>query len=318
MKKFRNINIIAVVVTFNRKILLEECIKSLLEQTYPLKDIYIVDNCSTDRTKEYLKEKKLFNKIKYFRLKENSGGAGGFNFGFYKAKNECEWIWAMDDDAVPQKNALKFLISDKNFDEKNVGALVSKIIYPKNSIDRTIDSVIKNDYIFRNNILKPKDFRKENVEIFTYPLLGILFKSKIINEIGNVNKDFFIQCDDLDFTLRISKRYKMIWIKKSIILHKEFNTFNEKIFFSKKLNIIGINSLWKEYYGIRNHLYIMNEYNMLSIQDFFKYLKYLVLIIIIADKKFIRIRIFYESIKDGLLGNLGKKYTPENLKINYK
>mgnify|MGYP003301815152 CR=1 FL=1 len=45
-----------VIVTFNRKTLLGENIRMLLRQTMPFDKIFIVDNCSTDGTPEYLKE----------------------------------------------------------------------------------------------------------------------------------------------------------------------------------------------------------------------------------------------------------------------
>ncbi|MBO4789163.1 MAG: glycosyltransferase, partial [Lachnospiraceae bacterium] len=45
----------AIVVTYNRKVLLQENIESLLAQTYrDYMDIIVVDNASTDGTKEYI------------------------------------------------------------------------------------------------------------------------------------------------------------------------------------------------------------------------------------------------------------------------
>ena len=46
----------AVIVTFNRKNLLGENIRMLLKQTRPFDKIFVVDNCSTDGTPEYLAE----------------------------------------------------------------------------------------------------------------------------------------------------------------------------------------------------------------------------------------------------------------------
>ena len=46
--------ICAVVVTYNRKDLLVECLNALKNQTYPLDGIYIIDNASTDGTQELL------------------------------------------------------------------------------------------------------------------------------------------------------------------------------------------------------------------------------------------------------------------------
>ena len=54
MNKF---NVISVVVTYNRKELLLECIEALIKQTYELEKIIIIDNNSTDGTYDSLKDK---------------------------------------------------------------------------------------------------------------------------------------------------------------------------------------------------------------------------------------------------------------------
>lgn len=76
--------VVAVVVTYNRKKLLEENIKALLEQEDKDFDILIVDNSSTDGTQEMV-EKYKTDKLKYINTGKNLGGAGGFNFGVRQA-----------------------------------------------------------------------------------------------------------------------------------------------------------------------------------------------------------------------------------------
>jgi len=99
--------ICAVVVTFNRKGLLIECINSLIRQTYPLYAIFIVDNASTDGTPVALKELGYISevpsgveesiwetsstiegrfpiKLYYIRLPKNLGSSGGFHEGIKK------------------------------------------------------------------------------------------------------------------------------------------------------------------------------------------------------------------------------------------
>jgi len=70
--------ICAVVVTYNRRQKLAECIRSLLDQTVEC-DIIIVDNASTDGTRAYLYELGYSNHqcIRYLGLQENLGGSGG-------------------------------------------------------------------------------------------------------------------------------------------------------------------------------------------------------------------------------------------------
>lgn len=91
----------AVIVTYNRKELLGENIRMLLKQTRSFDQIFIIDNCSTDGTAEYLKENSWKNKSPfiYIKTESNIGGAGGFYSGT-KAAFEigADWIVLMDDD----------------------------------------------------------------------------------------------------------------------------------------------------------------------------------------------------------------------------
>src|ERR1039458_6670043 len=103
----------AVVVAFNRKVLLAECLGGLLGQTRPLDAIYVIDNASTDGTEGYLRDAKLLDepKIHYTSLPRNVGGAGGFALGMETAFSAgYAWIWLMDDDAEPFPDALEKLL----------------------------------------------------------------------------------------------------------------------------------------------------------------------------------------------------------------
>lgn len=68
------ISIAAVVVTFNRITLLQKCIKALYNQTKKLDAIIVINNNSTDGTKEWLDKQ---NNIIVIH-QENVGGSGGF------------------------------------------------------------------------------------------------------------------------------------------------------------------------------------------------------------------------------------------------
>ena len=97
----------AVIVTYNRKELLEENIKALLDQSEKLNKIFIIDNNSTDGTKSYLEQKGYLKNqtIEYVRLEKNIGGAGGFSVGTkYAYEKGFDFICLMDDDGKPNDN----------------------------------------------------------------------------------------------------------------------------------------------------------------------------------------------------------------------
>lgn len=70
----------AVIVTYNRKKLLGNNIRMLLKQTLAFDLIFIVDNCSTDGTYDYLIQQGWMNEgpFVYVKTASNIGGAGGF------------------------------------------------------------------------------------------------------------------------------------------------------------------------------------------------------------------------------------------------
>ena len=99
----------AVIVTYNRKALLKECLEAVLAQTRPPDHVLVVDNASTDGTAEMLREE--FPQVEVLRLPENQGGAGGFHEGMKRAYEEgFDWLWLMDDDTIPRPEALEALL----------------------------------------------------------------------------------------------------------------------------------------------------------------------------------------------------------------
>ena len=99
--------IVAVVVTFNRIADLKECLKALHNQSYKDFDIVVVNNGSTDGTRDYLDSQSDIITIH----QDNLGGAGGFYAGMkYMFENGYDWLWMMDDDGIPDENQLKELL----------------------------------------------------------------------------------------------------------------------------------------------------------------------------------------------------------------
>ncbi|HFW7936218.1 TPA: glycosyltransferase, partial [Shigella dysenteriae] len=69
-----NKEVIAVIVTYNRKALLLKVIDAVINQSYPLKKILIIDNNSTDGTEMFISNR-LSDVVKYKNTGDNLGGA---------------------------------------------------------------------------------------------------------------------------------------------------------------------------------------------------------------------------------------------------
>ena len=115
-------DVCAVVVTYNRLAMLKDCIDALERQTVPC-DILVIDNASTDGTAEFLEASA---DIFHIRMKENTGGAGGFNTGMREAvKRGYRYVWIMDDDTIPYPDALEKLLEADRILRGNYGWLCS-------------------------------------------------------------------------------------------------------------------------------------------------------------------------------------------------
>ena len=214
--------IAAVVVTYNRCALLKENIEKLLDQTVPL-DILVIDNNSTDGTYESLINLIEDDKIKYYNTGDNLGGAGGFQYGLKKAVvSGYDYVWIMDDDCMPDPNALQKF---KDIDAKlngNYGFLSSKVLWE----DGAICTMNLQRYTLTKSV---KNFDKPLIPIVMASFVSLFIKSSIVLELGLPIKEFFIWTDDWEYTRRISQKYPCYLVNDSIVVHKSNSNIGANI-----------------------------------------------------------------------------------------
>ncbi len=123
-------SVCALVVTFNRRALLAECLDALLAQTHPVARIVVVDNASTDGTPELLRKRGFLDRpeVELVRLPENLGSSGGFATGIERARaGDEDWVWVMDDDAEPRPDALATLLAAPQAADPGTAALCPRV-----------------------------------------------------------------------------------------------------------------------------------------------------------------------------------------------
>lgn len=233
----------AIVVTYNRKELLKECIDALLSQDYDNCDVIIVDNASTDGTREYIEEYITNQTIIYRNTGANLGGAGGFNYGMKAAyENGCDYMWLMDDDCIVQEDSLsKLLAADEVLGD--YGFLSSKVLWKDDSICKMNiqKSSIKN---------KISDWETDRQKIIMATFVSFFIKTKIVEEVGLPIKEFFIWADDIEYSRRISKKYLCYLITSSVVHHKSKTNIGSDIAKDNSEN------LGRYSYAYRNEGYI--------------------------------------------------------------
>lgn len=335
-----NETIAAIVVTYNRKKLLGECLNALLAQSYPLDAIYIIDNASTDGTPEYLMEKGFIDKqlftekessetlktitlslfqdkpieIHYVRMHENSGGAGGFHEGVKRSYDaRYDWLWLMDDDAEPEQNSLLHLLKFFNF--QNVVALCPSVYLLNNNIADISRGYYpsKKTFPMVRLPISPERYTKKFIEIDFAAFLGLMVSKKAIEAIGFPIKEFFIHCDDTEYCIRLRKIGKILLIPESIIVHKEAQRNNRQIkkYIDRKSERVAYEKLWQYYYIRRNLTRLCSQYNKHRINFYIWLLKTIIKeligIIVYDDHKLKRIIFIIAAYSDGLKGELDNK-----------
>ena len=332
----KNETVCAVVVTYNRKKLLLECLEALKRQTRPIDAIYIIDNASTDGTPDILLENNYILKIPpsnltepweisfsinnspkteinsqfsiivhYVRMYENTGGAGGFYEGVKRGyKKGYDWLWLMDDDGKANVNCLeKLFLTCNKLEVDFTGSLVININNDEElsfCLSDTKGNVLKN----LNDVLNYKKNNYKNyLEGSATPFNGILISKKLIKSIGFPKKEMFIWGDEVEYLLRAKfNGYKIITAFDAIYKHPKPKTKLERIMMGKASVTFSSNRL-KEYCRFRNMTYNMKHYNFNFIL-FCKYLfKFIWYFLFTRNFDFKNLHLFIQATLDGLMGN---------------
>ena len=243
-----NTKVLALVVTYNRLPLLKKCIEALKLQSYKNYDILVVNNGSTDGTREYLDS--LQDVISIHQ--DNLGGAGGFGRGmeFVQQNKEYGAIWMMDDDGIPEENQLKNILY---YSKKNNVDYANALVLNIDDHSRLSQGNVP--YIFED--YKNVEFIPSNM----VPFNGTLVYRHVIDKIGIVKKEMFIWGDEREYTARVKYAgYRYGTITKAIHYHPVLR--GEKgnaIPFINKWKLI-LKPLGKDKYYYRNIGYICREY----------------------------------------------------------
>ncbi|MEP7229584.1 MAG: glycosyltransferase family 2 protein [Ginsengibacter sp.] len=251
--------VIAVVVTYNRKKLLSECIDALRGQTRTVDHILVINNGSNDDTENWLKQQK---DIEFF-TQSNIGSGGGFNTGIELAnRKDFDWIWLMDDDGFPKEDALEKLL------ENDTEELCLRNCAVINKED-------KKSFVWKTgNYLSIDEVKESVIKNVAHPFNGTLLHKKIIAKVGLPKKELFIWGDETEYYYRIIRKNKIPFYTKANSIH-----YHPASAYSYK-NDWAFSSNWKMYYYVRNRFFILKT--KFSQSKFIALAMYLVFLIAFA------------------------------------
>lgn len=234
--------IACVIVTYNRKKLMVEALRSVLNQAEAPEYVFVVDNASTDGVSELLHEQFNFDQqhLYYFRSKQNLGGSAGFSTGIKLAlKTDCDWISISDDDAIFNPNyfvALRRAIAN----HPNQQVFSGSVLLPNGHHDAMHRELITNKVTLTTKPVTEQAYEKDfYYDVFSF--VGVLLSRKTIGRIGLPEQDYFIRFDDFEYALRARKFGAFLNVHDATVLHKTNYTRTAV-------------APWKEYYVMRNRI----------------------------------------------------------------
>ena len=240
-----------VIVTYNRKVLLQECIEAIRSQSYKNYDIIVVNNSSTDGSKEWLEEQDDIITI----TQENQGGSGGFFTGIkYAVENGYPYTWVMDDDAIPTSSALEKLVQSTKI-VSDFGFLCSRV-FDKNGYPCNCPSIDykKNEENGEGQWLTLIDDGMLRVKCCSF--VSVFLNNKHVLKVGLPYREYFIWGDDTEYTIRLSNRTQCFLVINSLVIHKRESGKALSIFTEFSKLRVG-----NYFYSYRNNIHLAWKYD---------------------------------------------------------
>lgn len=299
-------SVAAVVVTFNRKALLAECLHALLAQTRPVDAIYVIDQASTDGTQVMMEESGFLQKpqILYHYSATNTGGAGGFHRGMQLAHAAgYDWVWLMDDDAIATPEALSHLLQYRAV--PRVIAVANKKIRLDGSVD-----------ISHFRVCEELKYEISQLKILSFSsFVGLMVNRKVIEMIGLPKAEFFYMYDDNEYCRRLCLVGRIVLAEDSVIVHKEAGKPSQSVRrFGRNLPVISRDVFcFRHYFLWRNRVWMechTGQHRLRNILNLIvPFLKATASIALVNWHDFpFKMCVLARAVLDGVLGRLDNEF----------
>jgi GT2 family glycosyltransferase len=207
-----------IILNYNGKAVIKNCLKSVFKMTYPNFEVVLVDNNSTDGSLELAKAN--FSKINFIKNEENLGFGTGNNIGIrFALERMAEFVLVLNNDTEVDKDFLTKLIEVAQIDEK-IG-LLSPVIFNGHTKQTWFSGGKINWLKMRTEHIK--SIKTEDYYPSSFITgCSMLVRATVFKEIGLFDEDFFLYWEDADFSHRANKAgFKNMIVTGSWVYHFE-------------------------------------------------------------------------------------------------
>lgn len=286
-----------IIVNYNTSVLLDNCIKSILEKTKGVDfEIIVVDNASSDNSLSMMEQK--YSLIKLIKSKENLGFGKANNLGAKYATGK--YLFLLNTDTLLINNVIKILFDFMEIESNlNIGAcggnLFNPDLTPNFSYSLNFPS-LKSIFSYRSRLpffLDNENFNDtDNIKEVSIIIGADFFVRKnIFDSIGGFDPSFFMYVEDGELCYRIKKlNYRIVSVPMAKIIHMQgkssSNGFKLQmeftgylIYFKKHYSSLTLKlyKLIEIFFAFLRMIFFIITINKSKMKDYFKLIKFIII-----------------------------------------
>jgi len=238
-----------VIPTFNRRELLRACLSKLRENTPAAGvEVIVVDNGSTDGTKEFLQNEQAAGRLRLIVNDTNAGFARASNQGARAVT--APFVLFLNNDTEVQPGWLEPLLAVAEGDS-NVAAVGSKLLFPDGTIQHA--GILMADLKGRDPLIALHAFYKGDARLEganqrrVYQALTaacLLVRKSAFDAVGGFDEEYYNGYEDVDLCVRFGERgWAAVYEPQSVVVHHESQSGPER-FKAAQQNIRRLHQKW--------------------------------------------------------------------------
>lgn len=247
-----------VILNYNTRPFLERFLPSVLATEYSNKEVWVVDNASSDDSAQFVYEN--FEEVKFLKTDKNLGYAGGYNWALKQIK--ADYYVLLNSDVRVSPNWINPLM-DLMLRDPSIAAIQPKILDAKNTemfeyAGASGGYLDKWGYVFcRGRIFgsleEDKGQYDDEHEVFWATGACFFVNAQLFHEVGGLDEEFFAHMEEIDLCWRLKLKGKKIYVNpQSVVYHIGGGTLAE-------------GSKLKYYLNFRNNLVLITKNDQSSL-----------------------------------------------------